>query len=110
MDSAWYWGQNRTEWGFQGKVAAARRHPLAPPPPATPSRTSWEPWEKLSRAMFMPALIISLRRSTERDAGPGTREPAQATFSPNPRDQPAPRRHPQRGRVPQTSCYRTFSP
>jgi len=25
--------------------------------------------------MFIPALIISLRRSTERDAGPGTREP-----------------------------------
>lgn len=32
--------------------------------------------------MFIPALIISLRRSTERDAGPGTRDPTMK-FLPN---------------------------
>lgn len=60
---------------FQGKVLYTRGilqlHPPQPP------HTSWEPWEKLSRAMFIPALIISLRRSTERDAGPETREPSE---------------------------------
>ena len=32
--------------------------------------TSWEPWEKFIRAMFIPDLIISLSMSTEREAGP----------------------------------------
>lgn len=34
------------------------------------SPTSWDPWEKFMRAMFMPVLIISFDISTDREAGP----------------------------------------
>lgn len=86
--------------GFRGRRLGPRAS-SSPAAPAAPRRTSCEPCEKLSRAMFIPALIISLRRSTERDAGPGTRDPAQTPFSPNRRVNQVPhrlrRRPPRRG-------------
>lgn len=39
-----------------------------------PSLTSCVPWEKFILAMFIPALIISLAISTDRVAGPGSRQ------------------------------------
>lgn len=59
--------------------------------------------------MFIPALIISLRRSTERDAGPGTRDFAQTACSPNLRDNQT-HHHALRNHMPQKACYLTFIP
>lgn len=39
-------------------------------------RTSWEPWEKLRRAMFIPAFTISWSLGMDRDAGPENQERA----------------------------------